>query len=288
MLHIVNGGLDIHEVVIGDGAVQDAWEAAEAPLDGAPPGPTPVASVAADVGGVRVVVPSGQRVDLLWEVPADVPVGQPIPSASATPDPSAWTVECHIPGHLAKGMWIPIRLGRSHALVSGAGGTLRACRLGVRRAAPPFRRTPNGLRDRRAVHRCADHLVRSVCPVDCIHYDEGTDRKLFIDPNECIDCGACEPECPVNAIFPEESLPSEWAKFTTIDATWYTDKFADRAPRSTRLKPPADGSRGRSGLGARAPFPSRGPRPTPMRIVSSSRPPRRSSAPSASVTSWLA
>ena len=46
----------------------------------------------------------------------------------------------------------------------------------------------------------------SVCPVDCIHYDEGTDRKLFIDPNECIDCGACEPECPVNAIFPEESL----------------------------------------------------------------------------------
>ena len=52
----------------------------------------------------------------------------------------------------------------------------------------------------------------SVCPVDCIHYEEGTDRKLFIDPNECIDCGACEPECPVNAIFPEESLPSEWAK----------------------------------------------------------------------------
>ena len=48
----------------------------------------------------------------------------------------------------------------------------------------------------------------SVCPVDCIHFDEGTDRKLFIDPNECIDCGACEPECPVNAIFPEESLPT--------------------------------------------------------------------------------
>ena len=54
----------------------------------------------------------------------------------------------------------------------------------------------------------------SVCPVDCIHYDEGTDRKLFIDPNECIDCGACEPECPVNAIFPEESLPPEWANYT--------------------------------------------------------------------------
>jgi ferredoxin len=69
----------------------------------------------------------------------------------------------------------------------------------------------------------------SVCPVDCIHYEEGVDRKLFIDPNECIDCGACEPECPVNAIFPEESLPTEWAQYAQIDATWYTDKAAARA-----------------------------------------------------------
>ncbi len=68
----------------------------------------------------------------------------------------------------------------------------------------------------------------SVCPVDCIHYEEGVDRKLFIDPNECIDCGACEPECPVNAIFPEESLPAEWATYTQIDATWYTDRAAAR------------------------------------------------------------
>jgi NAD-dependent dihydropyrimidine dehydrogenase PreA subunit len=77
----------------------------------------------------------------------------------------------------------------------------------------------------------------SVCPVDCIHYEEGTDRKLFIDPNECIDCGACEPECPVNAIFPEESLPPEWANYTVIDATWYTDKAAARASVD-ELKPP--------------------------------------------------
>ena len=69
----------------------------------------------------------------------------------------------------------------------------------------------------------------SVCPVDCIHFEEGVDRKLFIDPNECIDCGACEPECPVNAIFPEESLPAEWANYTAIDATWFTDK--GRGPR---------------------------------------------------------
>jgi NAD-dependent dihydropyrimidine dehydrogenase PreA subunit len=78
----------------------------------------------------------------------------------------------------------------------------------------------------------------SVCPVDCIHYEEGTDRKLFIDPNECIDCGACEPECPVNAIFPEESLPPEWASYTQIDATWYTDKAAARAESTRRSRRP--------------------------------------------------
>jgi NAD-dependent dihydropyrimidine dehydrogenase PreA subunit len=68
----------------------------------------------------------------------------------------------------------------------------------------------------------------SVCPVDCIHYEEGVDRKLFIDPNECIDCGACEPECPVNAIFPEESLPAAWVKYAAIDAIWFTDRGAAR------------------------------------------------------------
>jgi ferredoxin len=64
--------------------------------------------------------------------------------------------------------------------------------------------------------------------VDCIHYEEGVDRKLFIDPNECIDCGACEPECPVNAIFPEDQVPTEWASYTQMEAVWYTDRGAAR------------------------------------------------------------
>jgi len=68
----------------------------------------------------------------------------------------------------------------------------------------------------------------SVCPVDCIHYEQGVDRKLFIDPDECIDCGACEPECPVNAIFPEDALPAEWSGYTPIDATWFKDRAAAR------------------------------------------------------------
>ena len=45
-----------------------------------------------------------------------------------------------------------------------------------------------------------------VCPVDCIH-EFG--RMLVIDPEECIDCGACEPECPVEAIFPQERAPRQ-------------------------------------------------------------------------------
>ncbi len=54
-----------------------------------------------------------------------------------------------------------------------------------------------------------------VCPVDCIHQ---ADRMLVIDPEECIDCGACEPECPVEAIFPEEALPEKWEPFAPINA----------------------------------------------------------------------
>lgn len=74
-----------------------------------------------------------------------------------------------------------------------------------------------------------DQACVSVCPVDCIHYDEGTDRMDFIDPDECIDCGACEPECPVNAIFPEDSLPAEHTKYIELNARWFKDKDSARA-----------------------------------------------------------
>ncbi|MEA2608061.1 MAG: hypothetical protein QOJ75_304 [Chloroflexota bacterium] len=97
LLHVINAGLDIHEAVIGDGSVQDAWEVAEAATVGAPPGPTPVVQVPADVAGLRIVVHSGERVDLAWTVPADAVTASP------------WVVGCHIPGHWAKGMQIPIR-----------------------------------------------------------------------------------------------------------------------------------------------------------------------------------
>jgi ferredoxin len=73
-----------------------------------------------------------------------------------------------------------------------------------------------------------DQACVSVCPVDCIHFEEGVDRTLYIDPNECIDCGACEPECPVNAIFELSALPATWAKYTEINAVWYQDRAAAR------------------------------------------------------------
>jgi NAD-dependent dihydropyrimidine dehydrogenase PreA subunit len=49
-----------------------------------------------------------------------------------------------------------------------------------------------------------------VCPVDCIYEAED---QYYIHPDECIDCGACEPECPVQAIFPDTDVPGEWKEF---------------------------------------------------------------------------
>jgi ferredoxin len=54
-----------------------------------------------------------------------------------------------------------------------------------------------------------------VCPVDCFH--EGP-NMLVIDPEECIDCTLCEPECPAEAIFSEEELPADQRDFTALNA----------------------------------------------------------------------
>ncbi len=46
-------------------------------------------------------------------------------------------------------------------------------------------------------------------------------KQLYIDPDECIDCAACEPECPVEAIFEESEVPSEWNKYIDINAQFF-------------------------------------------------------------------
>jgi NAD-dependent dihydropyrimidine dehydrogenase PreA subunit len=79
---------------------------------------------------------------------------------------------------------------------------------------------------------CIDVKDRScvdVCPVDCIHDEGDADRKLYIDPDECIDCGACEPACPVTAIFAQDDVPDEMKAYIEIDAQWYKDKAGARA-----------------------------------------------------------
>jgi ferredoxin len=58
------------------------------------------------------------------------------------------------------------------------------------------------------------------CPVDCIY--EG-DRMLYIQPDECVDCGACEPVCPVEAIYYEDDVPSQWKEFGKVNTEFFVE-----------------------------------------------------------------
>ncbi len=67
-----------------------------------------------------------------------------------------------------------------------------------------------------------DKACVEVCPVDCIHPIDGEgEPMLYIDPDECIDCGACEPECPVEAIFAEEDMPDDQDRFVEINTKYF-------------------------------------------------------------------
>jgi NAD-dependent dihydropyrimidine dehydrogenase PreA subunit len=68
---------------------------------------------------------------------------------------------------------------------------------------------------------CIDVMDRSCideCPVDCIY--EGA-RMLYIHPDECIDCAACEPVCPVEAIYYEDDVPDQWQAYTQANADFF-------------------------------------------------------------------
>lgn len=71
-----------------------------------------------------------------------------------------------------------------------------------------------------------------VCPVDC--FTEGK-NFLAINPDECIDCGACVPECPVEAIYEESEVPDKWAEYVELNA-----KLAESWPTITARKDPLD------------------------------------------------
>jgi NAD-dependent dihydropyrimidine dehydrogenase PreA subunit len=68
---------------------------------------------------------------------------------------------------------------------------------------------------------CIDVLDRACvdeCPVDCIYEGE---RALYIHPDECVDCGACEPVCPVEAIYQEDMVPEEEQEYIEINANFF-------------------------------------------------------------------
>ncbi len=65
-----------------------------------------------------------------------------------------------------------------------------------------------------------DRACVDECPVDCI-YEGG--RTLYIQPDECVDCGACEPVCPVEAIYYEDDLPEEWSQYYDINVHFFDE-----------------------------------------------------------------
>ena len=71
-----------------------------------------------------------------------------------------------------------------------------------------------------------------VCPVDCFYEGE---NFLVIHPDECIDCGACVPECPTEAIFSEDDLPEKWEEYTELNA-----KLAESWPNIDAKKDPRE------------------------------------------------
>ena len=87
-----------------------------------------------------------------------------------------------------------------------------------------------------------DTICVTVCPVDCIHgpididgrgmevdgmsKEELKGKQLYINPAECIDCGACEPECPVEAIFEESEILEEWSKFIPLNYEYFGQEYS--------------------------------------------------------------
>jgi len=71
-----------------------------------------------------------------------------------------------------------------------------------------------------------DTACTEVCPVECIHPTKDEDgfddaEQLYINPDECIECGACQAECPVEAIYHEDEVPEEWQSFIEKNANFY-------------------------------------------------------------------
>lgn len=75
---------------------------------------------------------------------------------------------------------------------------------------------------------CVDVMDRACvdeCPEDCIYVGA---RTLYIHPDECVDCGACEPVCPVEAIYYEDDVPEAWQQYTEDNARFFNEVLPGR------------------------------------------------------------
>jgi ferredoxin len=87
-----------------------------------------------------------------------------------------------------------------------------------------------------------DTACVEVCPVDCIHLYKGDDPnipkdQLLIDPSECIDCAACEPACPWEAIYQDEAVPQEFRQFIEINARIEGQTEIEQTPHEEKPRP---------------------------------------------------
>jgi ferredoxin len=91
---------------------------------------------------------------------------------------------------------------------------------------------------------CVDGSCVEVCPVDCIYEYTGDDRntfpnQLYIDPEECIDCGVCEPECPWEAIFEDERVPDVFSEDVALNRSIVDSKDDFQVPSIEEKPKPA-------------------------------------------------
>ena len=90
---------------------------------------------------------------------------------------------------------------------------------------------------------CVDQSCVEVCPVDCIYAYQGSDaerfpNQLYIDPEECINCGVCEPECPWEAIFEDEQVPDVFHDDVALNARMLEAKDQFTVPEVTEKQKP--------------------------------------------------
>ena len=126
LLHVINGGLEVHEAVIGDAAVQDAWEVAEAATAGAPPGP--------DAGRQRPARTSPASGSSSRPASGSTSSGRCRPWRRRG---GAWVVGCHIPGHWARGMQVPVRWVARRAAPRERRSVVRSAARAAERCARP-------------------------------------------------------------------------------------------------------------------------------------------------------